>query len=225
MANENDAGAAYLASLRQSTTPTSAGAGAARAPVPGPTPGPTNIDAGSAVPATTTNTSAEKRRSPRYRCTGNARLQETSSSAPAWATFADISMHGCYIETSVPLRLGTTLGLKLEANGVRVEVTGEVRVVYPGLGMGISFTSVSTEDRARLQRLVRSISPPSVIVPSFPRPSQAAASPALPTPAPRSDVPPAAPNPAATLQAIQKFFENRHVMGREEFLKILRRGQ
>jgi hypothetical protein len=134
-------------------------------------------------------------------------------------------MHGCYIETSVPLGLGTTLGLKLEANGVRVEVTGEVRVVYPGLGMGISFTKVSTEDRARLQQLVRSISPPSVIVPSFPRASQGTASSPLPTPAPRSDVPPAAPNPAATLQAIQNFFKNRHVMGREEFLKILRKGQ
>src|ERR1700745_4179575 len=131
MADENDAGAAYLASLRQSTGSASAGAAPARAPVPGPA----KIDAIGAVPATATNfTIAKKRRSPRYRCTGNARLQETSSSAAAWATFADISMHGCYIETSVPLGLGATLGLKLEANGVRVEATGEVRVVYPGLG-------------------------------------------------------------------------------------------
>jgi len=206
MADENDAGAAYLASLRQSAIST--GAAPARAPVPA---------------AAATSTSAEQRRSPRYKCTGNARLQEAGSSAATWATFADISMHGCYIETAVPLRTGTTLNLKLEANGVRVDATGEVRVVYPGLGMGISFINVSDENRARLQQLVRSISPRSVIVPSLPRAAQA--TPAPRTPIPQSDPSPAAPNPGAVLQAIQKFFENRHVMGREEFLKILRKGQ
>jgi PilZ domain len=206
MADDNDAGAAYLASLRRS--PTSAGAAPARAP----------------VPAATTTTSAEQRRSPRYKCTGNARLQEAGSSAATWATFADISMHGCYIETAVPPCTGTTLNLRLEANGVRVDATGEVRVVYPGLGMGISFINVSDENRARLQQLVRSISPRSVILPSLPRASQAA-TPAPSAPIPRPEVSPPAPNPSAVLQAIQKFFENRHVMGREEFLKILRKGQ
>ncbi len=218
MADENDAGAAYLASLRRSTT---SAAAPARASVP-PSSG---IEAGSAVPpAGTASTSAERRRSPRYKCAGTARLQETGNSASAWATFADISLHGCYIETAVPLCLGTALVLKLEANGFRVDATGEVKVVYPGLGMGISFTKVSDEDRARLQQLVRSIAPPSVIVPSFPRASQAAAS-SPSTPTPRSDVVPAVPNPGAVLQAIQKFFENRHVMGREEFLTIVRKSQ
>jgi hypothetical protein len=31
-------------------------------------------------------------------------------------------------------------------------------------------------------------------------------------------------NPGAVVQAIQNFFKDRHVMGREEFLKILRQG-
>ena len=36
-------------------------------------------------------------------------------------------------------------------NDYRVEVTGEVRVSYPGLGMGISLTEVSDKDRERLR--------------------------------------------------------------------------
>ncbi len=126
-------------------------------------------------------------------------------------------MHGCYVETASPYRAGAVLGLKLDANGFRVEALGQVRVVYPGLGMGISFAKMSDEDRERLRELVRSLSPTSVIVSPrteqhFPSTSQSPAS-------------PSAANPAAALQAMQKFFEDRHVMGREEFLRILRSSQ
>jgi hypothetical protein len=42
---------------------------------------------------------------------------------------------------------------------------------------------------------------------------------------PQSDALAGVPNPSATLQAILNFFENRHVMGREEFLSLLRKIQ
>jgi hypothetical protein len=134
-----------------------------------------------------------------------------------WATFADISMHGCYVETAAPPRVGAVLGLKLDANGFRIEATGEVRVIYPGLGMGVSFVKMAEEDRQRLRDLVRSISPPSVILgqrvteraPSYHQPNTS----------------PAVANPAAALQAMLKSFEDRHIMGREEFLRILRKSQ
>ena len=57
------------------------------------------------------------------------------------------------MEATTAYRVGVTLGLKLEANGYRVEATGEVRVSYPSLGMGISFTKMSDEDRERLRDL------------------------------------------------------------------------
>jgi hypothetical protein len=149
-------------------------------------------------------------------------MQEIGSTVAAWATFADISMHGCYVETAAPLRMGAVLGLKLEANGFRVEAAGEVRVVYPGLGMGISFSNIADKDRERLRELVRSISPPSVILPALTQGSPVA--PRSPS-ALRSDALPPVANPAAALQAMRTFFENRHMMGREEFLKILRKSQ
>jgi hypothetical protein len=210
MADENDAGAAYLAALRQSSAPQAAGAAPARAPE---VPRSSGIRAGGAI----SRGSADKRKSPRYRCQGSAHIRETASGVAIWTTFTDISLHGCYVEATTTCRVGIELSLKLEANGFRVEATGEVRVAYPSLGMGISFTKMSEEDRERLRELVRSISRPSVIVGSRVAPR----SPSIP----QAETLPAVANPSAVLQAMLNFFEDRHMMGREEFLGILRKSQ
>ncbi len=108
------------------------------------------------------------------------------------------------------------LGLTLELNGFRVEASGEVRVTYPSLGMGIRFIKVSERNREQLRGMVGSISGSSAIGPRV-----AARAPSIP----QSDALPGVTNPAATLQAILNFFENRHVMGREEFFSLLRKSQ
>jgi hypothetical protein len=226
MAEENDAGANYLASLRQSSGSHAAAAAPARAKNgAGSAEAETEIKTGDLPPPETVSPArADKRKSPRYKCAGSARIQEIGGAVATWATFADISMHGCYVETAAPHRVGATLALKLDANGFRVEVTGEARVIYPGLGMGISFTKISDENRERLRALVRSISRPSVILGSLSLGSRVEPRPPSP-PTPQSGASPAVANPAAALQAILKFVENRHVMGREEFLRILRLSQ
>jgi len=213
MPDKEDAGAAYLAALKQSRAPTGAAAAPARALDPFP-----NFQIGHDVPpGKTNNSNQEKRKSPRYQCTGKVRLQQSGSGASTWATFTDISIHGCYIESAVPYPQGATLELKLDANGFHIEATGEVRVSYPGLGMGISFVKMLEADRGRLHDLVSSISPRSVIMGArLPTESVLMA---------RPNAPVAVTNPSGALQAMQKFFENRHMMGREEFLKILRDSQ
>jgi PilZ domain-containing protein len=211
--DETSEGANYLSGLKRSSSP--AGAAAARS---SDVPRPSETGTGVATPASKTAfTGAESRKSPRYRCKGSARLQELGGTVSTWATFADISMHGCYVETSTPHPAGTTLSLTLDANGFRIEATGEVRVSYPSLGMGVSFSKMSDEDRERLRQLMRSISRPSVIVGSR--------LPARPVPISQPEPLRSIANPEAILQAMQSFFEDRHMMGREEFLRILRKGQ
>jgi hypothetical protein len=206
MADEEDAGAAYLAALKQSSPPRAAAA----VPVVAQSPQARIVG----VKPTRT---PEKRRSPRYRCQGSAHINEIGKAVAIWTTFADISLHGCYVEATTAYRVGVKLGLKLEANGFRVEAIGEVRVSYPHLGMGISFSQMSDEDRERLRELVRSISRPSVIL------GARVAAPAPSTLQPEGSQQIA--NPSAALQAMVTFFEDRHMMGREEFLRILRKGQ
>jgi hypothetical protein len=66
-------------------------------------------------------------------------MRELTCDAHTWETFTDISLHGCYVEAQATYPVGTVLQIKLEANGVKVEITGNVRVSYPYLGMGIAF--------------------------------------------------------------------------------------
>lgn len=204
--DETSDGADYLAALKKSSSPQAAGAATARAP---------EAEEGAARNKPDAR-AVDKRKTPRYRCKGSARLQE-SGTAAIWARFADISLHGCYLEAATPLRLGTMLGLTLELNGFRVEASGEVRVAYPNLGMGIHFVKMSETNREQLRAMVGSISKSSMMIGS----RVVARAPLLP----QSDSVPGVTNPIATLQAIVNFFENRHVMGREEFLSLLRKSQ
>jgi hypothetical protein len=210
MSNELDAGASYLASLKR-TSPASAAV---------PASVPKNVAGSQAGTAHASNAprpdAAEKRKSPRYRCQGSARIKEIGSETTVWATFTDISVHGCYIEAPDPFRQGTLLSLRLEANGVKIEATGQVQVSYPGVGMGICFDRILEADRERLRELLRSISKPAMILNPRVTTQSLSASP---------DLWRAVGNPGAALQAMFTFFENRHMMGREEFLRILRDSQ
>jgi len=161
MSEQNDVGAAYLAALKRSSG--SAGTGSAAGTVSGLAP-PSETSPSIGIATGRTGLVPEKRRSPRYRCQGSAQLREVTSGVATWATFSDISLHGCYMEAAAGYAAGSILTLLIEVNGVRVEAMGEVRVTYPGLGMGICFTKLSDEDRARLRELIRSISQPSVIM-------------------------------------------------------------
>ena len=211
--DETNEGAAYLSALKNSGSPQAAAAAIAPTAAHPVETQPSQVASSPAPNAAR----EEKRKTPRYRCKGSARLLESGSKIATWATFADISMSGCYVEAATPLRLGTVLNLTLEINGFRVEATGEVRVAYPNVGMGIRFIGMSEGDRKRLRELVNSISRSSIFLGS-PVATRALS-------IPQSDPLPSVPNPGAALQALRNFFKDRHVMGREEFFTILRNNQ
>jgi hypothetical protein len=204
MSEESTAGASYLASLKKPITASAATAGPAK-------------ERGAVAEGAAKSIPAEQRRSPRYRCQGSAHLREISTGISTWATFTDISLHGIYVEAMSTYRVGARLALTLEVNGLRAELSAEVRVVYPSLGMGVSFLIMSDENRARLVELLASLSLPSAIL----RPRASANPGPVSSPNAASE-----PNdPRAALQAITDFFEQRHILSRDEFLRILRRSQ
>lgn len=161
----------------------------------------------------------EKRRSPRYKCQGSADMREQDFDVRTWATFTDISLHGCYVEAQATYPVGTVLHLKLEANGVKVEVQGTVRVSYPYLGMGIGFTDVMEETHARLKEMLSSISGPTTTADADPEIVSS-----NPTPGPHDAVLMIA-NPMPALHELIEFFEDHQMMTREDFLRILRMSQ
>jgi PilZ domain len=220
MAQEIDEGNPYLNALKQSA---SSFGGTSSATVPAPEAGTADRPPSDAVADSVERfQGSEKRRSPRYKCEGSAELCEDGCDVCTWASFSDISLHGCYVEAQATYPVGTALHLKLEANGVRVEIKGAVRVSYPYLGMGIAFVEISDENQARLRKLLSTITRSSIImVPAI----TGRAIPASTSPTGSVQSPTTVADPAAVVQALVEFFKDRQVLMREGFLRILHQGQ
>lgn len=217
MVDETNESVSYLKALKRSDKPAGASAAAA-APAPAPQRGSEDL----ALKDLTLELAepfhgTEKRRSVRYKCEGSVELRPENCDVRTWASFQDVSLHGCYVEAQATYPVGTLLGMKLEAQGVRVEAIGEVRVNYPYLGMGIAFREMSEENLEQLKKLLSTISRPTVVMGPRVASSLAAAEGA----GPGSLI----ANPAAALRAITEFFENRQLLMRDDFLKILRDSQ
>ena len=159
----------------------------------------------------------DKRRSPRYKCEGSVEMREEGCDVRTWSTFTDISLHGCYVEAQATYPVGTVLHLKLDASGMRVEAECIVRVSYPYLGMGLAFNAMTDENRTRLRDLLGAISRPSLIM----GPGIASA---LPSSGPMGSLPPLS-DPNAAIRALTQFFESRHMLTREDFLRVLQQSQ
>jgi PilZ domain-containing protein len=143
-------------------------------------------------------------------------MREEGSEVPTWASFTDISMHGCYIEIMTTYPVGTVLEMKLEANGFQVIAKGTVRICYAGLGMGIAFGEMSEDNRTHLRALLKTIARPTVVM------GPAIAS-SLPSGA--MDSVPLISDPGAALRALVQYFNERQMLLRPEFLQILRKSQ
>jgi hypothetical protein len=214
MAQEVNDSVSYLRALQQSSSPREGTAAApARETSPAPHPGPESTDGN----AREQFQGGEKRRSTRYKCDGSAEIREDGCDVQTFAAFTDVSLHGCYVEAQATYPVGAVLHLKLDANGVRVESKGIVRVSYPYLGMGIAFAEVAEETRERLKQMLGSLTRPTAIM----GPGMASS---LPARGSMDALPPIA-DPRAAVQALTEFFENRQMLMREDFLRILRKSQ
>ena len=208
MPQEFNDGVSYLAALKRGGT----AAAAAKAPNE-----PSKVCQSGSPYAGEEFKGVEKRRSVRYKCEGSAQIRDESCEVSTWATFTDISVHGCYVEAQATYPAGTILHMKLEANGIRVETKGNVRVSYPYLGMGIAFIDMSEENISHLKRLLAIISHPCMIM----GPGIASSLPAVDSLAALPDV----TNPEAALRALAEFFESRQMLMRDDFLRIVRKSQ
>jgi hypothetical protein len=210
MADQDNEGVAYLRALRGTVSPHGPGAATAAATAPEHIP----ASAGEAKPGESQAFAGpDKRRSPRYKCEGSAEMREEAHDVRTWASFKDVSLHGCYVEAMATYPVGTVLHLKLEANGFQVDAKGTVRVTYPLLGMGIALTEIADEDRERLKEMLRTMSRPSIVMgPPASAPGAQEAAPLI-------------TDPTAALRALVDFFDKRSMLPREEFLRILRTAQ
>ena len=67
---------------------------------------------------------------------------------------ATLSLGGLFITAAEPAGIGEGIRMVFQIPGGEVRARAMVRNSHPGKGMGVEFTSMRAEDRARLHRLL-----------------------------------------------------------------------
>jgi hypothetical protein len=70
---------------------------------------------------------------------------------------ATLGLGGLFIAAPRPAKLGEGIKMVFHVLGGEVRARATVRNSHPGRGMGVEFTSMKPEDRARLHRLLRQL--------------------------------------------------------------------
>lgn len=87
----------------------------------------------------------------RFKCAGSVEVRSPESRFPIHCGLADISLSGCYIETTHPLPSGANLDLELRLAATSpIRARAVVRTSYPLVGMGVQFLEIPPEHFPRL---------------------------------------------------------------------------
>jgi hypothetical protein len=102
---------------------------------------------------------ANRRRFARHKISFPLELRDGRSGPCMQTNATDISGCGCYVETLIPMPLGTEVKLSFWMESEKINTTGLVKASDPGVGMGIEFTGMNIEAQNRLQRLLEKLDP------------------------------------------------------------------
>src|SRR6201997_2968506 len=87
------------------------------------------------------------------------RVAAATSGSPAdeavpHCKLTDLSLGGCYVQTDAPVPERALVDFCLKTKELEVHTEGMVRVVHPGLGMGVEFPSRTLEQREQVGSLI-----------------------------------------------------------------------
>ena len=102
---------------------------------------------------------AERRQHPRYAVRLECRLDQMTSRADL--VISDLSLDGCFVNTTAPFPIGGSVRLFVTLNGVEVVLSG--RVVHEsglGFGFGLRFGDLDPDARSQLDAFLLSLQSP-----------------------------------------------------------------
>lgn len=109
-----------------------------------------------------------RRRRVRHRISFTMELKNERTNIPMRVNATDISGNGCYIETIMPLPTATQLKVDFWMEEEHVTTNAIVRTCDPGVGMGIEFLGMTTEQQDRFQKLLDKLDPAGISAPPQP---------------------------------------------------------
>jgi hypothetical protein len=90
---------------------------------------------------------AERRNSIRYQITVSAEVIELKSGTRFSTRTTDLGPGGCFVDTLMPLPVGSNISVRLHKDNMAFEATGTVTFSQAGLGMGLAFAEMAPEKR------------------------------------------------------------------------------
>ena len=100
----------------------------------------------------------EQRKHPRFKCNNSVELH-TQDGASFYATLADLSLGGCYVEMANPIPAGTKLKVGIWIAETKSWADCEVANSTPGLGTGVMFIRISEPDLERIRQFLGTLAP------------------------------------------------------------------
>jgi len=100
-----------------------------------------------------------RRKFARHRISFPLELRDERVNTPLRVNATDVSGNGCYVETVMPLAIGTGLRVDLWIDQERLSPSAVVRTRDPGVGMGIEFTGLPEEGKKKLQAHLDKLDP------------------------------------------------------------------
>jgi PilZ domain len=99
----------------------------------------------------------ERRRAPRYQLTADAEIVSPLSHVLLKARTSDLSLVGCFMNTSYSLPPGTKIQLTLKYEGATFTGIGTVARSEPSMGFGVSFGEVKGAQQTLLRNWLQGL--------------------------------------------------------------------
>lgn len=107
----------------------------------------------------TTQRQDNRRKFARHKIGFPLELRDERVNTPLRVNATDISGNGCYVETVMPLNVGTSLRVDFWIEEDHLSPSAIVRTRDPGVGMGIEFTGLPEDTKKRFQAHLDKLDP------------------------------------------------------------------
>lgn len=101
--------------------------------------------------------SGDRRAKVRHTCQIGAEVYRVGRTVPNYCNLTDISMDGCYVETTSTWQVGAPLEIVVRTDTAKMRVLGKVRSVHTGFGMGVKFSLRNADQREQVEQLMASL--------------------------------------------------------------------
>ena len=96
----------------------------------------------------------DRRSHPRMKCRVTIELQTEAGGTPMFANLTDVSMGGCFVETSTIVPAGSKITLGFSMDDATLKAEGIVARLDPGSGIAVQFREMNREGRERMFKIL-----------------------------------------------------------------------